>query len=53
MNEVETTKIIECGCMSEFQDKRYGKGRRLHNRCKKDNSMTGWRCTVCGVKKGA
>lgn len=37
-------KLIKCGCDSAFQDKRYGKGKRLHNFTTKDF----FRCTVCG-----
>ena len=33
-------------CESKFQDKRYGKGRRVHNPRKSDNDKP--RCTVCG-----
>jgi len=36
-------KPMECVCASEYQDKRYGKGMRLHNPTK-----DGWRCSVCG-----
>ena len=44
-----TTEIKKCKCKHEYQDKRYGKGMRLHNETVKDK---GWRCTVCGnVKK--
>jgi hypothetical protein len=32
-----------CTCVHEFQDKRYGKGMRVHNKMDK-----GWNCTVCG-----
>lgn len=36
--------IIKCqGCKPhEFQDKKYGPKRRVHNACK-----VGWRCTIC------
>lgn len=36
------TKSMACVCQNEFQDVRYGKGKRLYNRTK-----NGWRCTVC------
>lgn len=36
----------KCTCKSPYQDKRYGRGQRVHNK-KKD----GWRCTVCGNEK--
>ena len=37
-------KALPCVCAHEYQDKRYGKGRRLHNPAKNKT----WRCTVCG-----
>lgn len=39
--------IANCACKNEFQDRRYGAGRRVHNTLKKD----GLCCTSCG--KGA
>jgi len=39
---MRVTKIIKCTCSHSFQDKRYGKGKRVHNETAK-----GWRCTVC------
>lgn len=41
-------RIIECVCKHEFQDERYGRGMRVHNPCKQENS-TAFRCTVCGM----
>lgn len=43
-------KVIKCKCNSEFQDKEYGKGMRLHNTSPDEKNL---RCTVCGnvVKK--
>jgi hypothetical protein len=38
-----TIKIQECVCPHEFQDQRYGKGKRVMNPMK-----SGHRCTVCG-----
>ncbi len=38
----KSTKILECFCTHEYQDKRYGKNKRLHNPTK-----DGYRCTVC------
>lgn len=40
--------VAACACEHEYQDKKYGKGKRLHN--VGDNG--GIKCTVCGVKKG-
>jgi hypothetical protein len=36
---------LPCTCTSTFQDKKYGKGRRYHN---KTNNEGVYRCTVCG-----
>jgi len=41
-------QILTCTCQHDFQDKRYGKGKRVHNPCKKGNAI---RCTVCGNEK--
>ena len=40
--------IKNCTCKHPFQDKRYGKGRRVHNEAGKQGSS---RCTVCGDNK--
>ena len=37
-------KILPCGCEHEYQDKKYGKGMRVHNFTAKTET---WRCTVC------
>lgn len=39
-------KPMRCNCASEFQDKTYGPGNRVHNMGKEK-----WTCTVCGNKK--
>ena len=55
---MEGSKIKQCGCQSkgvaegvmsasEFQDKHYGKGLRVHT-VKRDGSAN---CTVCGSNK--
>jgi uncharacterized protein (DUF983 family) len=38
------TLVTNCSCQNDYQDKLYGKGKRLFNGCIKDK----WRCTVCG-----
>lgn len=43
------TKVVQCDCVSEYQDRRYGIGRRVAN--KTDNGD--FRCTVCGKSKSA
>ena len=39
------TVIKVCTCDNEYQDKRYGTNRRVHNLCNKGEKA---RCTVCG-----
>lgn len=38
------TKIAPCSCVSKFQDRTYGQGKRVWNR-----GSEKWRCTVCGA----
>lgn len=45
----KTTKIIACNCKNDFQDERYGQGKRLHNACGKEHKD--YKCTVCGSVK--
>lgn len=40
------TEVMSCSCKSEFQDGRYGHGRRVFNRTKKLFGSI-YRCTVC------
>ncbi len=40
------TAVKPCDCKHEYQDAKYGKGKRLHNATK-----DGWRCCVCGKTK--
>jgi len=54
----ENSKKIRCFCISEYQDKKYGKGIRVHNKkgSGKDSGKTTkvhieYRCTVCGNVK--
>jgi len=51
----KNTKVALCTCNHPWQDSKYGKNRRLHNRCAgggvKGIGGRGWRCTVCGVTK--
>lgn len=41
-HSAKTTEILECVCVSQFQDERYGKQKRVHN-----PTATGYKCTVC------
>lgn len=44
----KTCAILRCNCSHEYQDRRYGKGKRLHNLKTKTIGRT---CTVCGSVK--
>ena len=39
------TQIRPCNCKNEYQDNRYGKGRRVKNKTVSES----WRCTVCAT----
>ena len=41
------TVIKRCSCKHEWQDKRYGAGKRLMNALKKGTGPQEYRCTVC------
>lgn len=42
------TIILHCTCRNEWQDRRYGKGRRVHNTTPKSTKRPeGARCTSC------
>ena len=50
--EVSTKNTCVRSCKHEFQDKHYGKGKRLFNKTGGSGKGTvGWRCTVCGKNK--
>ena len=42
MNESTSIAVKKCTCDHVYQDKRFGKGMRLHNK-----GLKGWTCTVC------
>jgi hypothetical protein len=44
--------IIRCECEHEYQDKKHGLSKRVHNPTIKYPSTGGWRCTVCSKVKG-
>lgn len=48
-----TVAVKRCSCPHGYQDKRYGKKMRLHNRTKQSDAkgLRGWRCTVCKTVK--
>lgn len=44
----KNTKVMRCTCKHEYQDRKYGKGKRVHN-MKVDGKFV---CTVCRREKG-
>ena len=44
------TKVIKCVCINEYQDKKYGEQKRVHNIGGTKDEPT-YTCTVCGKKK--
>jgi hypothetical protein len=36
--------ILQCDCQNEYQDRKYGKGMRVHNQRGKTNN---YRCSIC------
>ena len=46
------TRVMACTCRHDFQDGKYGPGKRLHNFArKKVQGGPGWVCTVCHSAK--
>jgi hypothetical protein len=45
-----TTELLRCDCVSEYQDKEYGPGKRVHNRgpAPAKGGTAKKKCTVCG-----
>ena len=47
--------IKKCNCTHKYQDKKYGKNKRVHNKIgssgKFETTSKNYRCTVCGDKK--
>lgn len=45
-------KVLVCTCTDEYQDKKYGKRRRVHNKTKggSENSPE-YRCVTCANEK--
>lgn len=41
--------ILKCNCKNKFQDEKYGKGMRVHNKMKEETKK--YRCTVCSNEK--
>lgn len=47
---MEQTRIVKCDCKHEFQDSRYGSGKRATTPVNKEQASKRFvvRCTVCG-----
>ena len=48
------TAIKKCSCKNDYQDRKYGKGKRVHNLAganAKGSMGAKYRCTVCGSTK--
>ena len=49
---MKTSKIVQCKCVSEFQDKRYGEHNRVATVAtktyNKERGTADVKCTVCG-----
>jgi len=43
------TRIFNCTCENEFQDKTYGPGRRVANQGNDSGNREVYRCTVCNA----
>jgi len=43
------SRKFKCTCVSKYQDKIYGKGKRVFNPLQ--GNVKGYRCTVCGKTK--
>ena len=47
------TKIVNCDCKHDYQDAKYGKGKRVANYARNaNNKFGGYRCSVCGKMHG-
>jgi len=44
--------VLKCSCQHAYQDKKYGKGLRVHNPVKSRTDKPDWRCTVCKKVRG-
>lgn len=46
------TIVRTCSCAHKYQDEKYGKYMRVHNKAVGSGGAESWTCTVCGLKKG-
>jgi hypothetical protein len=49
----QNVAILSCICEHKYQDSKYGKGMRVHNRKQGGKALLNnmYRCTVCGREK--
>jgi hypothetical protein len=47
-DEIMGMVVLNCTCQHEWQDKKYGKGKRLFNQMKISSGQKKYKCTVCG-----
>lgn len=52
--------VLSCDCKSSrkgndravrYQDTKYGKGKRVHNKAVGPNNTVVYRCTICGTER--
>ena len=44
--------IKPCSCKQEYQDSKYGRGMRVHNKSRsRVSGKDAWTCSCCGKKK--
>ncbi len=39
--------VLSCTCKHEYQDQKYGQGKRIHNEIPGQNGPPSWQCTIC------
>lgn len=45
------TQILPCKCEHKYQDEKYGKYMRVHNKGVSKTNREVWVCTVCKLRK--
>lgn len=51
IDDKSKTKIANCSCKNNFQDERYGKGKRVFNLREGNKTGSEYKCTVCEAIK--
>jgi len=52
VREKEHKMILQCTCIHPYQDKLYGKGKRVHNQMQRSGGgAIKYRCTVCKTER--